>query len=256
MKKKDIKKLALVTGASSGIGKALAIELLNRGYEVIGISRSDDKLEHLKEVVKSDYFYPYPCDVSDLLAVKDLSLKLQNMGMIPQIFFLNAGIAGESAMDPKGKLEIAHHRRVFDVNYYGVLNFVSEWPELCKEKAGATFVVSNSINAIFAPPYGCAYSASKAAISKAFDSLRVSSAHSNLKFLSIFCGPVDTAGLLGKLPFTWSTKKMANYIIKRAEKGKARSYPSLFYTLLARFLNLLSEKKVIWFLKLFSRGGN
>lgn len=104
-------------------------------------------------------------------------------------------------------------------------------------------MLTSSVNAIFAPPRGSAYSASKAAISKAFDSLKIMHRKDNLHFKSIFCGPVDTPGLLGKLPFTWPARKMAAYIVKRSSSKKSNLYPSLFYKKLSKILNSLPEKR-------------
>jgi Short-chain alcohol dehydrogenase of unknown specificity len=56
------KKVALVTGASSGIGEAISSELIKRDSIVIGIARSSDKLYQLKEELK-DAFIPIVCDV-------------------------------------------------------------------------------------------------------------------------------------------------------------------------------------------------
>lgn len=248
----ELKKCALVTGASSGIGKALAVELLNRGYEVIGVSRSKENLDQVKHELNNPHLHIYACDVADMSAVETISSELKSQGYIPNMFFLNAGVAGEAAMEPTDVLDTQCHRKIFEVNYYGVLNFIEQWFVTCKEKSGATFIVSSSINAIFAPPGGSAYSASKAAISKAFDGLRITHAGSNIKFISVFCGPVDTPGLAGKLPFTWAPEKMAKYIVDRAEKGTVHSHPSWFYSSLAKFLNLLSENKVMWVLKLLT----
>lgn len=245
----QINKIALVTGASSGIGKALVVELLTRGYKVIGVSYSKDKLELVKQELSHPNFSVYTCDVSKSASVEQVSTALKKQHLVPSLFFLNAGIAGEAAMESIDRLETSHHKRMFEVNYFGVLNFIEQWLDPCKENKGATFVVSSSINAIFAPPAGSAYSASKAAIVKAFDGLRITHTGSNLHFLSIFCGPVDTPGLAGKLPFTWSAEKMATYMVDRAEKGKAHSYPSWFYTCLSKLLNLLPENQVLWVLK-------
>ncbi len=245
-------KIALVTGVSSGIGKALVKELLAQNYEVVGISRSSDKFINIKEEIKDEHFSIYFCDVSDLNSVKQVSAQLQQDKKIPQFFFLNAGIAGLEAVEPTDFLDLSIHQRIFAVNYYGVLNFVEEWLRSCVENGGATFMVTSSINATFAPPCGSAYAASKAAISKAFDGLRLAHNDKNLKFLSVFCGPVDTEGLLGKLPFTWAPEKMAQYMVAKAEKGKAHSNPSWFYSALSKLLNALPEKQVFKIFELFS----
>ncbi len=242
-------KCALVTGASSGIGRALVIELLNKEYEVIGISRSQSRLEEVEKEYDNPHLHTYACDVADASSVQALSLKLKNQGYLPDLFFLNAGIAGEPAIESSDVLDVKFHRSLFEVNYYGVLNFIEQWLPLCKEKKEGTFVATSSINAIFAPPGGAAYAASKAAISKAFDGLRIAHTGSGVRFLSVFCGPVETPGLVGQLPFTWQPKKMAKYMLRQAEKGSSRSHPSWFYSSLARFLDLLSEDKVIWVLK-------
>lgn len=248
----DIEKpqIALVTGASSGIGKALVIELLAQGYEVIGVARSIDKLEKLKFELQNDRFSTYFCDVSNLEDVKRVSNQLKQEKKTPKFFFLNAGGASFESVEPIRPLNLNEHRKVFELNYYGVLNFVEEWDEACAENGGATFMVTSSLNAIFAPPGGSAYAAAKAAISKAFDGLNLTYYDKKLKFLSVFCGPVDTPMLSRKFPFTWSPEDMARYMIKNAKKGVKHSYPSWFYLILAKLLNVLPEKRVFQVLDL------
>ena len=57
------KNIALVTGASSGIGEAISRELVKRGWIVIGVARSEDKLAQIQKEL-SDSFIPMICDVS------------------------------------------------------------------------------------------------------------------------------------------------------------------------------------------------
>lgn len=56
--------ITLVTGASSGIGEALSKELIHQGYKVIGLARSVDKLNQMKEEL-GENFTPIECDVSN-----------------------------------------------------------------------------------------------------------------------------------------------------------------------------------------------
>ena len=245
------KKTALVTGASSGIGKALVKELLDRGYYVVGVSSDSEKLQTLSQNLCHPMLCLIPCDVTDRSLVLKISEALQEDGVIPELFFLNAGLAGIAAVEPITHLETCCHKKIFDVNYFGVLNFVEAWLKPCKEQQGATFVVTSSINAIFAPPGGSGYAASKAAISKAFDGLQLSYSKDSLNFLSVFSGPVDTPGLSGKLPFTWSSEKMAKYMVDKALSPKAHSYPSWTYSILAYVLNALPSRQVRWILEHF-----
>lgn len=142
-------KIALVTGASSGIGRALVKGLLREGFEVIGISKSSEKLEQAKEEIRDGRFFTYSCDVASLESTRHVSSQLKLDKKIPTFFFLNAGIAGLKAMEPTDSLDLDAHKKIFAVNYYGVLNFVTEWLEPCIENGGATFIASNSINAFF-----------------------------------------------------------------------------------------------------------
>jgi hypothetical protein len=61
----------------------------------------------------------------------------------------------------------------------------------------------------------------------------------NLKFSTIYSGPVTTQGLKGNLPFTWKPEKMAKYMADFANKGKSHGEPSLFYGAVCHFLRAL-----------------
>ncbi len=251
-----MKNIALVTGASSGIGKALTIELLKKKYEVIALARSETKLELLKKECSNDHLRTISCDVTDQKALEKAFLSLQSQNRIPKLFFLNAGLAGFSAVEPRDYLDIAFHKNMFEINYFGVLNVVKFWLSPCIRNGGATFALTSSINAFFAPPGGSSYAASKAAISKAFDGLRLTHLDDNLKFTNIYCGPVDTAGLAGKLPFTWPAKHMARYMIAMARAGKAHAHPSIFYRFLSLTLNVLPARLALKILEKLSRENN
>ncbi len=230
-------RIALITGASSGIGESLSRELLAKGWTVVGVARSNERLEALKENHKN--FHAFPCDVTDPQAIKQVSSQLVQSGLIPQLFFLNAGVAGESAMEPNDCLDTKTHEDIFQVNYFGVIEWISQWLDICQTQGGATFMVTSSVNAIFAPPCGSAYAASKAAISKAFEGFQLQYSHTNLNFLVLYAGPVKTPGLAGELPFTWPPQKMATYMIKKALNTKKHSEPSWYYSTVCRLLRAL-----------------
>ncbi len=240
--KKDKSNIALVTGASKGIGYALVEELIASGWKVVGVARSKDALDEMAKSYGEDLFISYSCDVSDRESVRVASKSLRDKGIIPTLFFLNAGIAGEAACEDVNNFTTQKHNEIFDTNYFGVLHWVEEWVPVCQKVQGARFVVTSSINAIFAPPTGSAYAASKAAIAKAFEGLAMTYFNTNLNFSVVYAGPVATEGLKGNLPFTWDPKRMAKYVVKKTNKGKSRIHNSLFYSWLARFLRILPKK--------------
>jgi short-subunit dehydrogenase len=233
MNKKDV---ALVTGASSGIGEAISRELVVRGWSVIGIARSWDKLTLIQKDLGSA-FTPMVCDVSSQSDIEKASATILDQGLCPSLFFLNAGMAGDKVIENSHSFDVTLHEKIMAVNYFGVLAWIQCFEKPCQENRGANFVVTSSINAIFAPPVGSAYSASKAAIAKAFESLSLTYFEKNLKFSVVYSGPVATAGLKGNLPFTWKPEKMAKYMVDCAIKGKAHCEPSLFYSILVRLLH-------------------
>lgn len=159
--------------------------------------------------------------------------------MCPTHFFLNAGITGEKVIENPQAFDLSMHEKIMAVNYFCVLSFVEFWEKYAQGNGGANFIVTSSINAIFAPPTGSAYCASKAAISKAFESLSLTYFGMNLKFLTIYSGPVATEGLKGSLPFTWKPEKMARCMADFAIKEKSHGESSFFYGVVCRFLRAL-----------------
>ena len=240
--------IALVTGASSGIGEALTRELLSKDWMVIGMARRVEKLNAIKNELGSS-FIPIPCDISDKSDIRRACQNLLDQGLCPNLFFLNAGIAGEKVVENAEAFTVAMHERVMAVHYFGVLSFVECFEKPCLHNGGAHFIVTSSVNAIFAPPTGSAYCASKAAISKAFESLSLTYYGKNLIFSSIYTGPVATDGLKGNFPFTWSAEKMAKYMCQFSKLKKSRGYPSLFYWIISHLLRLLPDGVVMRILK-------
>lgn len=246
-----MKKWVLVTGASSGIGKALCHELIARGWNVAGLARSTEKLAALHRDL-GEAFFPLSCDVAERDQVRSASERLLEKGIKPSLFFLNAGLAGESAAENPDDFNLAIHENVMAVNYFGVLSFVEFWEKILKGNGGAHFIATGSVNAFFAPPKASAYSASKAAIAKAFESLSFTYFGTDLKFSVIYAGPVRTEGLKGNLPFVAEPEQMARYMTAFAERKKIKGEPSPLYSALCRLLSSLPLPWAMFILKKLS----
>lgn len=120
------KKIALVTGASSGIGEALSRELVKRSWSVIGLARSLEKLANIQKEL-GNAFTPVICDVSKKTDIENASKQLVEQKIIPSHFFLNAGIAGEKVIENPNAFDLSMHEQIMAVNYFGVLAFVEFW---------------------------------------------------------------------------------------------------------------------------------
>lgn len=233
-------KIALVTGASSGIGEALSRELVKRGWLVIGIARSQNRLGRIKSDLQ-DAFMPVICDVSKKEDIENASKQLLEKNLCPSLFFLNAGITSKPAPENPNRFNLSIHEKFMRVNYFGVLAWVEFWEKPCMENGGANFIATSSINAIFAPPTGSGYSASKAAIAKAFEGLSLTYFGTNLRFSVVYPGPVDTPGLNvpRRLPFTWTPEKMGKCMVDFAMSSKSRCQPFFLYNIITRLLRIL-----------------
>lgn len=219
--------------------------MIFQNWVVIGVARSHDKLKSLSQEIVKDKFYSYPCDVSNHNEVRKVSKDLLAKGLIPSLFFLNAGVAGEAACESWQNFDVSKHEEIFATNYFGVLHWVEEWLPVCQKADDTTFVVTSSVNAIFAPPCASAYAASKAAVAKAFEGLSLTYHNSSLHFLVVYPGPVKTNGLKGKFPFTWEAERMAKRMIEKTLKKQKNIEPQFFYRILVRLLRWLPNGLVL-----------
>ncbi len=242
----EIIKVALVTGASSGIGKSISKELVKLGYTVFGIARSLDNLLKVQNELK-EAFIPIVCDTSKKEQVVAASQYMLEKKMFPSLFFLNAGMTGSVILEDPNRFDLELYEKIMNTNYFGVLTWIEFWKERCLERNIGTFIVTSSCLALFAPPKMGAYAASKAAIAKVFEGLSITHFKTKLKFSVAYPGPVDTPALrelvasraINRPVFTMTSKKTAKHIINCALKGKPSCYPSFFYRTLNHLLHAL-----------------
>lgn len=147
--------VALVTGASSGIGKATATALVEAGFEVIGTSRKSASLSAPPGVTFIDLDVTSDHSVEN--AVKEV---IDRFGKI-DVLVNNAGIASSGAAEESS---VEQDRRVFNINVFGVMRMTKAvLPHMRARKAGRIVNIS-SIVGFIPQPYMATYSASKHAI--------------------------------------------------------------------------------------------
>ncbi|VEN44569.1 unnamed protein product [Callosobruchus maculatus] len=191
-------KVAVVTGASAGIGAAVSKALVEKGIHVVGLARRIDKIEELSKTLSdaSGKLYPYRCDVTkeeDIL--KAFKWITENVGPI-HILINNAGLTRPTNLIDGSTEE---WRRVLEVNVMALCICTREAVRIMRENKIAGHVIHmNSIvghKVPFMPhPNFNVYPASKHAVTALTESLRqeLMHFHTGIKVTSISPGVVST----------------------------------------------------------------
>jgi len=224
-----LNKVVLITGASSGIGRGLAVELARRGAKLGLVARRKDVLEeiitevHAGKQANGEGATPAVIaiagDVQNADSMRAAAEQLQSQFGNIDVLIANAGIGGN---DDPTRLDAAKFANVINTNVIGVSNSVAAVvPEMVKRGSGQLVVIS-SLAAYRGLPKSAAYCASKAAVSAMFESLRLDLKPRGIDVTIIHPGFIKTpltAGRQAKLPWFLelepAVKKMVNAIEKR-----------------------------------------
>ncbi len=179
------KKVALVTGAGSGIGRAVALQFATEGYAVVIAGR---RPEPLAEVARQGgaHMLAVPTDVTDPAAVKQLfDAAVARFGRL-DVLFNNAGAAAKST--PIEELDLDVWRRVLDTNVTGVMLCAQAAFRVMKSQSpqGGRIINNGSIASERPRPMMVAYTASKHAVTGITKSLALEGRRCN-----IACGQID-----------------------------------------------------------------
>ena len=175
-------KVALVTGAASGLGLALTEELCRRGASVVMADLNREALEAACAGMPGRV-WPVVLDVADFTAVEAaMDQAVEHFGGL-DLLFNNAGIA---ALGEIGELDMDHWRRVVDVNFLGVVHGCKAAFKVMAARGGGHIVNTASIGGIAGFPLLSSYAATKAAVIALSTSLRVEGRASGVK-VSVLC---------------------------------------------------------------------
>lgn len=214
-------KTVLVTGASSGIGRALAVELARRGAHVMASARRESELRALcDEITASGGKASFAvCDVSDPDAAAEVVKKSErNLGSLDMVIS-NAGVGGTSHAS---RLDVASVAKMIDVNVRGaIVPLVAAIPIMLAQKHGQLVGVS-SLAGKRALPTSALYNATKSALSVFLEGLRMDLDPSGILVTDVQPGFVATdmtAKNKFKMPFLWTAEKAARVVCDRLERA-------------------------------------
>lgn len=218
-------KVVFITGASSGIGQALAVELGRKGAALGLLARRAETLREIVSEVEAagGRALALPADVKDADAVRAAADQVREKFGRVDVLVANAGVgATTDARDLKPDA-VAN---VISVNVLGAVNSVTAvLPEMVEQKSGQLVVIS-SLAAYRGLPKSAAYCASKAAVSAFFESLRVDLQGSGVDVSIIHPGFIKTpltAGREAQMPYLMELDDAVKKIV-RAIEARKKSY--------------------------------
>src|ERR1035437_8688220 len=184
-------KIVWITGASSGIGEALAKAFAAEGAKLILSARRIDELQRVKAELNlsEENCLILPLDLANTSNIDDLTQRVISKFQRIDILLNNGGVSQRS-LTKETSLDI--DRKIMEVNYFGTVALTkSVLPVMLKQKSGH-IVVTSSISGKFGFYLRSAYSASKHALHGFFESLRMEIFNDNVKVLIVCPGKINT----------------------------------------------------------------
>lgn len=247
-----------ITGCSSGIGRAAAIQFAQRGYRVVATSRKLAALTDLEDTARKNGWSMRvtACDVmSEELMQTAVKFACDTFGLV-DILVNNAGYG---QMGPAELVTIENARRQFEVNTLGPLRLVQLLTPDMRAMGWGRIINVSSIGGRIGIPFGGAYTSSKFALEGLADTLRLELEPFGVRTVSILPGPVKSEFMLnanapelspdspryyqlmrqrflarraGRRPFEISAERVARAIVRAAESRSPK--PRYYLTLPAR----------------------
>lgn len=218
-------KVVLITGASSGIGRGLALELARQGASLGLMARRAEKLQEIVTEIQSlgGKALALPADVRDAESVRVAADSLRRKFGLIDLLIANAGVG--LTVDP-AEMEPQETTAVISINVIGAINSAAAVISQMVARGSGHLVVISSLAAYRGLPKSAAYCASKAAVSAFFESLRLDLQPRGVDVTIIHPGFIKTpltAGRHAEMPFLMELDAAVKKILRAIEKRK-KSY--------------------------------
>lgn len=219
-------KRAVIVGASSGIGAALARRLADEGYSLALLARRSEMLEALTNEINTKYgatrarFYVH--DVLKYDTVPDLLRQIvADLGGLDSFIF-NSGVSYKVGLK---KYNFEKDQLTTEVNYIGALAWLNPVAEMLQSLGAGQIVGVSSVAGERGRVGNPSYNASKAALTTYLEALRNRLTRYGVNVLTVKPGPVETALTQGlEMPLMISAEQAANDIVKAMLKRKQEVY--------------------------------
>jgi len=193
-----LRKSIIVTGASSGIGRATVIKLVESGYQVFGLARSYEKLvvalspELLSRENKKDLYIPIEFDITKPKSFDDVLNNIISKAKGNTIYGLvnNAGYVEPGAIED---ITMDNLRSQFETNFFGLVGFTKKFLPLVMRRSEEGRIVNvSSLAGLISLPLIGAYSATKHALEAISEALGMELWNTNIRIITINPGVIET----------------------------------------------------------------
>jgi NAD(P)-dependent dehydrogenase (short-subunit alcohol dehydrogenase family) len=207
-------KRILVIGASSGIGKQIAIDLDALGAELVLVSRDREKLETLNKLLKSKEHMVYSCDFSIPSSLQPLCMELKESAIPFDGMVYSAGISKTKALHT---ISYEDYQSIFNINVFSAMHFTAFLSEKSMHNEnGSSIVFISSVTSIRGTIGTSLYNASKGALAAFSCAAAAELARKKIRVNSISPGWTHTPmtdSLEKKLPRSIMEKMREQYLL-------------------------------------------
>ena len=237
-----------ITGASSGIGKALAIRFAQKGWQVAASARRENLLNKISELNKN--ISPFPLDVTDKEKCKEVFEEIKNKYQNLDICFFSTG-----TWDPKKEknIDIEQMESVMKINFFGTLNCIKTVENYFKDKKSGHISIVSSVAGYRGLPNSTGYGASKAALINLAESLYFDFGRHNVRISLVSPGFIKTP-MTDKNEFKMPFLKTPEFAADKIYNGLVNSsnfeidFPKEL-TLILKLLKILPNRLYLYLIK-------
>jgi short-subunit dehydrogenase len=217
-------KVVVITGASSGAGRATALEIAKQGGSVVLAARREEVLEEVAEECRllGGEALVVPTDVKDVGQMNTLAAMAQHWGGKVDVWINNAGLLAAGAFD---ETPMSVHEKIIETNLIGYIHGAHAILPHFKAQGYGILINNISVGGWFPTPYAAAYSASKFGLRGFGESLQGELIHyPDIHVCNLFPAFLDTPGIQHAANFTGRVLRPAQPVYNPLKVAKAMAH--------------------------------